>query len=319
MTPGTASCARTRSASDIRRRAARALAGAAVALALPWSAATAGPLRHCDPPAELDAARQDLLLRFAAEVRATLEASGATLALVARAGLDLSRFGIRYSHAGISLRASPNTPWSVRQLYDDCDERRPRLFDEGLAGFLVGAGERPIGFFSAVLVPGAEASLERAARDDRLALRLLGGTYSANAYPFSVRYQNCNQWVAELLAVAWGGLVPHDELRSQAQRWLREADYQPARFEVGNPFLMWLAVALPWLRVGDHPAADLEAGRFRVSMPQSIEAFARARVPGARRIEFCLTDRRIVVREGWIPISDACEPGPGDRVIALDG
>ena len=35
------------------------------------------------------------------------------------------------------------------------------------------------------------------------ALALLGREYSANAYPFSPRYQNCNQWVAELLATAW--------------------------------------------------------------------------------------------------------------------
>jgi hypothetical protein len=301
------------------RHIARILACTALGLLAPWTAAQAGQLRVCDPPGELDASQQDTLFRFAAVVRSTLDASDAALALVARSGLDLSRFGMRYSHAGISLRSGPDTPWSVRQLYYDCGERRPRLFDEGLAGFMVGAGNPSIGFFSVVLVPGAEAAVDRAARDDRLALRLLGGTYSANAYPFSQRYQNCNQWVAELLAVAWGGLESSGDLRSESQRWLHDAGYEPARFEVRNPALMWLAAALPWLHVGDHPAPDLEAGRFRVSMPQSIESFARARVPGARRIEFCHANRRIVVREGWTPIADGCVPGPGDRVVALDG
>ena len=54
-------------------------------------------------------------------------------------------------------------------------------------------------------------------------------------------------------------------------------------------------------------------------MPQSLAAFARARVPGARRLDFCLADRRIVVREGWSPIDEGCVPRPGDRVVPLDG
>ena len=68
----------------------------------------------------------------------TLEASGQAVALVARSGLDLDRFAVRYSHAGVSLRDSPNTPWSVRQLYFACEERAPRLYDQGLAGFVQG-------------------------------------------------------------------------------------------------------------------------------------------------------------------------------------
>jgi hypothetical protein len=52
-------------------------------------------------------------------------------------------------------------------------------------------------------------------------------------------------------------------------------------------------------------------------MPQSIETFVRAQVPGARRIEFCQAGRRIVVREGWDPIAPGCVPAPADRVIEL--
>ncbi|HMS78748.1 MAG TPA: DUF2145 domain-containing protein, partial [Burkholderiaceae bacterium] len=200
---------------------------------------------------------------------------------------------------GISLRESRNAPWSVRQLYYDCDTRRPRIYDEGLAGFVVGAGDAPVGWFAAVVLPADEAPVERAARDDRLALRLLAGTYSANAYAFRPDYQNCNQWVAELLAVAWGGLdATGDGLRDRAQGWLRASGYAPARFEVRNPLLIGAAAALPWLHVADHPPEDVAPGVFRVSMPASIDAFARSRVPGARRFEFCHANRRIVVREG---------------------
>ena len=86
-----------------------------------------------------------------------------------------------------------------------------------------------------------------------------------------------------------------------------------------NPLLIGAAAALPWLHLDDHPGEDVAAGVFRVSMPASIEAFARARAPGARRVEFCHAGRRIVVREGWTPIGAACVPQPGDRVVDLDG
>ena len=59
------------------------------------------------------------------------------------------------------------------------------------------------------------SALERAARDNRQALSLLGATYSANAYPFSLQYQNCNQWVAEMLAAAWGALAAATTARAR--------------------------------------------------------------------------------------------------------
>ena len=54
----------------------------------------AGQFRYCDPPTELDATQQDTLLRFGAVIKSTLESTGQRLALVARSGLDLSRFDI---------------------------------------------------------------------------------------------------------------------------------------------------------------------------------------------------------------------------------
>jgi hypothetical protein len=96
---------------------------------------------------------------------------------------------------------------------------------------------------------------------------------------------------------------------------MAQQDYQPHVFEVGWPPLMWAAPYINGLHVDDHPAADLEATRFRVSMPSSIEAFVHARVAGAQRIEFCLQGSRAVVHRGWEPIAEGCEPGEADRVI----
>jgi hypothetical protein len=82
--------------------------------------------------------------------------------------------------------------------------------------------------------------------------------------------------------------------------------------------LAWLAGALPWLHTDDHPAEALDAGRFGVSMPVSLEAFVQQQVPGAERIEFCHQGDQAVLRRGWQPIGRDCAPAPGDEVIALD-
>ncbi|MDH4391909.1 MAG: DUF2145 domain-containing protein [Aquabacterium sp.] len=282
-------------------------------------AAQADLLRHCAAARPLDAAQHDRLFRISAVVRGVLDQSGQRLALIARAGTDLQRFGQRYSHAGISLLASPNTPWSVRQLYYDCDLAQPRIFDQGLPGFLLGGADPDQGHTVLLLLPEPAARpLEAAALDTRQALRVLGSTYSANAHAFSTRYQNCNQWVAELLAQAWGGLAGDGtDARAQAQQWLQQQGYAPTPMQVGNPLLLLAGAIVPWLHTDDHPAEGLRAQRFDVSMPASIESFVRQRVQGVQRIEFCHDAHKLVVRRGWTPIADGCEPAAGDRVIPL--
>jgi hypothetical protein len=286
-------------------------------------ASAADSLRYCDRGTPITARQQDRLLGFAAILRQELESSGQSVALVARSGLNLKRFDLRYSHAGISLRANENAPWSVRQLYYACDERRPKLFDQGLAGFVFGGDDPTLGYVSIVLLPReAAAELERTALDKARALRLLSATYSANAYPYSLRYQNCNQWVVELLAAARGRLADTQDgarpLRERAQDWLKAQAYEPTVIDVGWRPLMWAPAFVRWLHNDDHPPQDQAQAIYRVSMPASIESFMRAQVPGATRLEFCHNARHVVVRRGWTPIGDGCVPGEQDTVVSLD-
>jgi len=294
---------------------------AAVLLALACAGASASSIAFCDRATHPLSARQhDRLLRFAAVVRAELQATGGESAIVARSGLDLERFAQRYSHAGISVRSSENGPWSVRQLYFACDERVPRLYDQGVAGFVAGTEDAALGYVSIVMLPAEPAeALARRALDNASSLGLLGAAYSANAYAFSERYQNCNQWVAELLALAWGHVdVAEADARTAAQRWLQDAGYAPTLFDASSLLLTIVRPFVPWVHVDDHPDADRTARRYRVSMPASIEAFVRAQLPDAQRIEICHADDRIVVHRGWDPVAEGCIAGEGDRVIVLD-
>lgn len=283
------------------------------------SAAQAGSLQLCDRPPNLSASQQDRVLRVAAMVKQTLDASGHSVALVARAGLDLSRFNVRYSHAGISLKADANGAWSVRQLYYACDESRPRLFDQGIAGFLMGSENPSEGYLSMVLLPeGAGTALAQTALNPQLALELLAADYSANAYAFSTRYQNCNQWVMELMASAWGPLDPNEPARAAAQRWLLAQGYAPEPVNVGSHLLMFAAHFAPLIHVTDHPLADIQSLKLRISMPASIEAFAHQQLPQAERIEFCYNAQQVVMRKGWQPLGAGCEAAPGDTVMRFN-
>jgi hypothetical protein len=278
----------------------------------------AGSLNYCQGQTEPSAVVQDRLIQVAGVVKAELERSGHSMAIVARSGLALQRFDQRYSHAGVSLQSSPNTPWSVRQLYYACDEQRPRIFDQGMAGFVLGANDAAEGYISILLMPqDAAQPLERAALDEHSALQLLGATYSANAYAFGQQYQNCNQWLAELLASAWGPPLVDEDGRGQAQQWLHAQGYAPSVIRLGWRPLVWLAGLLPWLHNDDHPQDDLADAQYSVSMPQSIAAFVHARLPQATHIEVCYTDRQVVVHHGWEPIAPGCLPGSDDVVTAL--
>lgn len=298
------------------RRGLRAVL-AALALSVSVSA-WAGIPTFCERTKEVSAADQDRVLRFAGVVKRELEGSGGNVALVSRAGTDLSRFGLLYSHAGVALRDNPASPWAVRQLYYACDEARPRLFDQGMAGFALGAETPSSGHMSLVFLPDAEAaSLERSALDKGLALSLLAGQYSANAYAFGTRYQNCNQWVAELFASAWGRLDGRADPRTEAQAWLRAQGYTAGPVRVPGHAMMFAGQFVPLLHMNDHPVEDIHALALQVSVPESIEAFVHARTPGARRVELCHDTERIVVRRGWEPLGAACLPAPGDEVISL--
>jgi hypothetical protein len=307
--------------------------------------AQAGLPVFCERGREVSAIEQDRVLRFAGAVKAELDRSGAHVALVARSGLDLSRFHLLYSHAGIALADNPGGRWAVRQLYYACDESRPRLFDQGMAGFVLGADSPAHGHVALLFPPEPQALLlARAALDRRLALALLAQRYSANAYAFGTRYQNCNQWVAELLASAWGALAPEapaapgapdapDDLpaaasaqahedangraRARAQAWLRAQGYAAGPVKVPSHWLMFAGQFVPLVHVDDHPLDDIYALALHTSVPDAIAGFVRAQAPATRRVELCHDERRIVVHRGWEALGADCTPLPGDEVIDL--
>jgi hypothetical protein len=298
-----------------RRACGLALAGLLIS-----GSAQAISFEVCDRPKEPSADQRDVMLRFSAIVRSELAASQQQVALIARSGLDLSRLHTRYSHEGVALKDQDGRTWSVRELYYSCAEHKPRVFDEGFTGFVMGTDDPDASFVSLVFLPPERAEpLRTTAVDKHHALGVLGASYSANAYPFSTRHQNCNQWVAELLADAWGaGDAGSDtDARTRAQAWMRAQGYLPTVFTVSAHPMTWLPDFVPWLANDDHPPEEVAHNRYNVSMPASIETFVQATVPQARRVEICHAGRRVVLHRGWDEIGDGCVPGAGDQTFEL--
>lgn len=285
-----------------------ALAAACLAVAAPALASQS--LRLCATEPVRGAAEQDRLLQVAALLRAELDAAGQPAALVARAGTPaLARFGVRYTHAAVSLRDNPLGPWAVRQLYFACDEQRVRLFDQGLAGFLMGADDRERGFVSLLLLPAeAAAPLAAATLDTPAAQRLLSGDYVANAHPQDLLRLNCNQWLAELLAQAW---APPTQGRAAAQAVLGVWGYAPEPLRYGNPLWRVAAAFVPWLSFAGHPPRD--DASLITSLPPDLERLTQRLWPQARRLELCYTPEQVVLREAGAPLGDDCQPAAGDR------
>ncbi|MFC0169025.1 DUF2145 domain-containing protein [Pseudoduganella danionis] len=275
-----------------------------------------GASHFCDRSQALSAIEQDRLLRFAAALRDELGEDD-DIVLLSRSGLDLSRFAIRYSHAALAWRSAEGR-WSARQLYYACDEGRPRIYDQGLAGFALGTDDPALGFVSLVRMPAqASTALRPALLDASRVQHLLAASYSANAYAYSVQYQNCNQWVVEMLAAGWADLADGEDLRLRAQAWLAQAVYAPQPVEVGSRWLMLASAFVPLLHLDDHPPEARSAMRLQVSLPVAIEQFVQQRFPGSSRVELCHDEHQIVVHRGWSPVAAGCVAGPDDRVIPL--
>lgn len=168
-------------------------------------------------------------LNLALQTRQSLESSGAQVALVARVGQDLSKYGLRYSHVGFVWRNHPEAPWLVVHLLNECGTAESNLYDQGLGNFFT---DDLFAWEARIVIPSPEVQVRLAAAlADKKIERLHERQYNMLAYPYATRYQNSNQWVLEMLNE---GFRPNPALdRRQAQDWYRNAGYMPTRLTLG--------------------------------------------------------------------------------------
>lgn len=216
----------------------------------------------------------DLALR----TRDALDASGAQVALLARAGQDLSAYGLRYSHMAFAWRDHPLGRWLVVHELNGCGTASSGLYNEGLGNF----------FLDDMFLYEAQVVIPSPAWQQRLAQVLATSTprrlhqpqYNMLSYAFSTRYQNSNQWVLETLAAA-GAAPGQVETRGEAQAWLKSAGFTP--LPVHLPTLTRLGARMFRANVAfdDHPFDQRMAGRIDTVTVDAVVRFVRRTDAGA--------------------------------------
>ena len=223
-------------------RTGRALLCAVVVLAA--GAAQAG--RSCENKAPtVEAIERSMQL--AEHTAARLDASGAQVVVLARAGQNLAEYGLRYSHLGFAYRDTNG--WRVVHKLNQCGSARASIYRQGLGEFFL---DDLFEYEAALVVPTPEvqARLLPALADNQRVARLNTAAYSVVAYPWAVTYQQSNQWAIETLAMTQDAAA---STRERAQAWLKLKGYQPTTLHISAFKRLGARLTAANVAFDDHP------------------------------------------------------------------
>jgi len=207
--------------------------------------------RHCEEGAPtVSSIRQGMALaqRTSEALDAEHARSGARVVLLARAGQDLSKYQLRYSHVGWAYKTAEG-PWRVMHKLNQCGTAQSALYRQGLGEFFLDAPWRYEASW-VVPVPALQAKLHDALTDPLRQRALHAPAYSMVSYAWGQRYQQSNQWAVEWMAAA---LEPGVHSREQAQAWMRFKGYEPTPLRLGALTRLGGRVARANVAFDDHP------------------------------------------------------------------
>lgn len=180
-----------------------------------------------------------------------LDASGARVVLLARAGQDLGKYGLQWSHLGFVYRDANAGTWRVMHKLNHCGTDHAALYRQGLGEFFM---DRPYRYDAAfvVLKPELQQALLPILTDNSRVARFNERRYSMVAYPFATTYQQSNQWVLETLA---GAAAPGINSRRDAQAWLQRQGYTPTDLHLSTLTRLGGRLTQANIAFDDHPSA----------------------------------------------------------------
>jgi hypothetical protein len=235
----------------------------AIAAATPF--AHAG--RSCEqrPPSAVAVSRA---MQLAEHTATRLTQSGARVVILARAGQNLSEYGVRYSHLGFAYREGEGnaTVWRVVHKLNQCGSARASIYRQGLGEFFLD----DLWEYEAavvVLTPQAQAHLRALLADNVAVARLDTPAYSMVAYPWSDRYQQSNQWAIETLALAED---PAAATRARAQAWLRLHGYEPTTLHLSAFKRLGARMVSANVAFDDHPNEKRFSDRIETVTVDSV-------------------------------------------------
>ena len=237
--------------------------------------ALAAPLAHAGRPCEDKPLTREQIVQGMNLAQATakqLDASGADVLILARAGQDLSKYGLRWSHLGFVYRAQDaegKPVWRVLHKLNTCSTDRAGLYRQGLGEFFL---DRPVRYESAyvALKPELQQALLPLLRDNARAASLNEPRYSVVSYAWGTRYQQSNQWVLETLASA---ADPDIHSRSAAHAWLKGHGYAPTDLHLSAATRLGARMTRANIAFDDHPSGQRFSGHIETITVDSMFAW----------------------------------------------
>lgn len=228
--------------------------------------------RSCDAPKPPSPQTITQGMNLAEKTLRALEAehakSGAKVVVLARAGQDLSKYGLKYSHLGLAYKARDGR-WLVAHKLNTCGTDEADLYRQGLGEFFLDDLFR---FEAAWIVPTKEVQekVHALLLDDQRVKALHIKPYSMVSYVWGTKYQQSNQWAIETLASAMEGSI---RTRDQAQAWLQFKGYTPTTLNL--PPLTRLGGRITQANVAfdDHPAKKRFSDRIESVTVDSVFAW----------------------------------------------
>ncbi len=243
------------------------LAATVLAAALCLGAAPAQAGRNCQAKAPTALALQRGMDMAAGTLQA-LDASGAQVVVLARAGQDLSKYGLRWSHLALAYRDSSAQPavWRVVHKLNRCGTTQADIYRQGLGEFFL---DDPHEYAAGIAVPtpDVQAKLMALLRDNPQLLRLHEPAYSMVAYAWAQKYQQSNQWVVETLALSQD---PGANSRERAQAWLRLKAYEPATLRITPLVRLGARMTAGNVAFDDHPNDKRYSDRIETVTADSV-------------------------------------------------
>ncbi|MBK8072786.1 MAG: DUF2145 domain-containing protein [Ramlibacter sp.] len=203
-------------------------------------------------------------LTLAERTMNALDASGAQVVVLARAGQDLGKYGVRYSHLGLAWKTPEG--WRVLHKLNQCGTAQAALYRQGLGEFFLDDLWR---YEAAWVTPAADVQgkLKALLLDERRAFSLHHKPYSIVSYAWGRQYQQSNQWALETLALA---MDPGITSRDAAQAWLMFKGYRPTVLKVGPLARLGGRMGAANVAFDDHPPEKRFSDRIETVTVDSV-------------------------------------------------
>lgn len=214
---------------------------------------------------------------LAEKTRTALNASGEKVVILARAGQDLTKYGLRYSHLGLAYQlpdGQGGTTWRVLHKLNECGTSSSAIYRQGLGEFFLDDLWR---YEAAWMAPSPEvqARLLTVIQSPTQAIQMHHKPYNIVSYVWGTKYQQSNQWAMETLASAMEpGIAPSNhnvtDARVKAQAWLLYKGYQPATLRIGSLTRLGGRISSANVAFDDHPAEKRFSDRIETVTVESV-------------------------------------------------